>query len=155
MVNINPTVTKAVLDRILVKGARQILVSNNAVTTGATRDSVHSQVTFTNRILTYTLLAGEGWRFIDQGRKVGKMPLKSGFKAVDNLARWKRKVGYTGSDFLLAKSINSRPIPPKFITKQLIALTRSQAIEAISALGAKQIAQYAIQQTKLKIKSFS
>lgn len=133
------------LDAILFPDSARILQINDGITTGATRDSVHSTISGKGYAFNYRLLAGEGWHWIDNGRKKGKMPLTSNYGLPKNLNKWKKFVGFTGSNYALARSINSKDRPPKFITRQLINYSEDRVKATILKEIAKEVTDYVIE----------
>jgi hypothetical protein len=114
------------------RAMRDSLTRRDKVATRQTYASVNAVSTATpSGSLSVLGSAGEGWRFVEAGKRAGtKLPMvktADGWRLVDRLAAWKKARALTMPDFLLARKIAVNPRAP-------VELSRPALHDAANAL---------------------
>lgn len=105
-------------DLLQRKGKEMVTDLKNEVPVaeGTARESIKEQVTMNGPVVTLTIEAADHFKWIEKGRKKGKMPPLSKIK------RWCEVKGINVKyAFPIAKAIGERGIKPKHILKGVIS----------------------------------
>ena len=138
-----------VLNRIgtlFVDEYQQTLVKARKVATRKTIISIDYELTITSTFVKVTITADKSLLFIEKGRRKGaKRPVKKvgdKFELVEPLQEWVRAVGYTGSEYLLAKGISERGIEPTKITEIVVERIDKELRELLNEYAAEKMTAY-------------
>ncbi len=130
---------------LYVEAYQDVLSEYRKVATGKTIKSISYRITLLPNGVNIKIQADKGLFFIQTGRRKGaKLPVRktaTGFELFPQLQEWVEAVGYTGSHYLLARSISEKGIKGIPITEIVI----QQLAQQVNALILQTIGQHAMQ----------
>lgn len=134
-----------IIGQIVVEATEKSLFEFGKVVTRKTIDSLRFEVELNDSELIIKLIARDSFLFIMTGRRPGgKLPVENvggQWRLKPDLEAWKKAVGYLGADYVLAKSIADKGIPPTPVLSRVQEIIEAPIKNAITAFVGKEISK--------------
>lgn len=130
-----------------MQSTKNILLRNGKRATGKTIESIRGETEATATSIKIRIKGKKSLLFVITGRRKGApLPVRkvgSRFELFPELKAWKQAIGFSGADFLLARAISKKGIPPLPLPSLIVQENRSLIISEITQIYVREVGQVA------------